>query len=196
MKKKILKPTSWIISILILVFIFYGLNHYEPLGVKIESWILLLTACVILFYTIETHRLRILSEKQLNNSIMPILVRNQTVLSSGQGHLIYLMNIGNGAAQNIHGYFKKDNIKYRLFERMPNGELFWSHSGLGKSGLSADEQIIIKFEWDPLYSEKEKTEKIEEYFYIEYEDIRNNKYFTKLYKGEYGHQKMSFREVR
>ncbi len=65
------------------------------LGIPVTDIALILTLFVVLWYTIETHKLRLQSEKHLGLSYMPYL---QLILKRGG---LYLYNIGNGPAVDV-----------------------------------------------------------------------------------------------
>lgn len=87
-----------LVTLLCLVFYFVLPNDVDAIIYKkINGVILLFPALILVWYTVETYFLRIISRQQLDLSIMPSIVMNK----SEDEDSFKIINVGNGVAVNI-----------------------------------------------------------------------------------------------
>jgi hypothetical protein len=83
----------------------------------IQTFILLATAIVILFYTLETYKLRRETQRQIELQIRPFVIFQFT------GRTISLKNVGNGTALNVRlddlALSESQDIKISFSQKIP-----------------------------------------------------------------------------
>ena len=71
-------------------------------GVSLETWVLIFTMLVIIYYTIETSKLRKSTKKQTDLLLQPLITLEHEIISIEEDtEANYLVNIGKSTAINI-----------------------------------------------------------------------------------------------
>lgn len=141
---------------------------------------LIATLIVLCFYTSETYKLRLESQKQTDALWRPLVDYEGKPPWNLENFPIKLLNLGNGIAKNITGYLILGDKKYNLCFSTINEEKMCvdSFEGLGtveffKTGI----HIKIKKEE---YEKLSKTE--QEKVFLKYQNINDKWYATEILK--------------
>ena len=135
-----------------------------------------ITMGILLWYTIETFKLRKESQKQTSALWRPILDFQGNSPWDLNNFPLVLLNLGKGIAKNITGYIIFNRKKYKIyFSSVGDNAMLESYDGMGyleyfKTGIHAKIKLN---EFENLSEEN--------IVFFKYQDINNKWYKTEIY---------------
>ncbi|MBU2566913.1 hypothetical protein KKG46_05145, partial [Patescibacteria group bacterium] len=198
---KFLVSIAWVIIYLVftIALISYFYAKYDSSqswsGIDSEGVILLTTGCILIFYTVETYFLRKEAEKQTSLTQRPyfrLKQKHPCDVSSATGKdateylPIEIVNIGAGAAKNIHFQVNKNGEKLLTKEPLLIRSIDCIEGSNGACQLRYDSSTVELVR--DTYTAKVMSDQngwknydLKNLFIdIEYADLENNKYQAKF----------------